>query len=57
LSGRPALRYPNVPQTIGAVLSSRMATMVELDTVLGVEDLCNMLEVIAVDAYNDRPQE
>ena len=57
MSGRPALRYPNVPQTIGAVISSRMATMVELDTVLGVEDLCNMLEVIAVDAINNRPQE
>ena len=51
------MRYPNVPQTIGAVISSRLATMVELDTVLGVEDLCNMLEVIAVDAINNRPQE
>ena len=57
MSGRPTLRYPNVPQTIGAVLSSRMATMVELETVLGLEDLYNMLEVIAVDAFNNRPQE
>lgn len=42
----------NVPRNIGAVISSRLATMVELDTVLGTEDLHDLLEIAAVDAYN-----
>lgn len=43
--------YPNVPRSIGAVLSSRMATMRELDE-LGLEDVYDMLEVLTVDAQN-----
>jgi hypothetical protein len=43
-----------VPRTIGAVVSSRLASLVELDTVLGVEDLYALLEVISVDAHNQR---
>lgn len=42
----------NVPRAIGAVLSSRMATIVELDTVLSMEDVYDMLEIIMVDAHN-----
>ena len=45
--------YINVPQTIGTVISSRLATLTELDTVLGIEDLYDLLEVISVDAYKD----
>jgi 4-diphosphocytidyl-2C-methyl-D-erythritol kinase len=37
---------------IGAVISSRMATLHELDTVYGLLDLHDMLEVLAVDAQN-----
>lgn len=34
------------------MISSRLATLNELQTVLGVEDLYDLLEVIAVDRYN-----
>lgn len=34
-----------------------MATLVELDTVLGTEDLHALLEIMAVDAFNSRPGE
>jgi hypothetical protein len=44
----------NVPQVIGAVISSRLATMVELDTVLGAEDAYDLLEIVSVDAHNKR---
>jgi len=43
----------NLPQSVAIVLSKRMATMVELDTVLGVHDLHDLLEVIAVDSSNE----
>lgn len=39
---------------IGAVVSSRLATLVELDTVLSVEDAYLLLEVVNVDAHNRR---
>ena len=42
----------NVPRTIGAVVSSRMATLHELETIYGLEDLYAMLEIIAVDSHN-----
>jgi hypothetical protein len=44
----------NVPRTIGAVLSSRLATMAELETLLGMEDVYDLLEIIAIDAHNKR---
>lgn len=36
------------------MISSGKATLVELDTVLGQEDLYDLLEVISVDAHNRR---
>lgn len=44
-----------MPRAIATVLSTRLATLVELDTVLGVEDVYDLLEVAAVDAFNRRP--
>jgi hypothetical protein len=41
-----------VPATIGTVVSSRLATLTELQTVYGVADLYDMLEVVSVDRYN-----
>lgn len=38
-------------------MSSRLATFTELDTVLGAEDLYDILEVHVIDAHNNRPQE
>jgi len=46
------INYVNVPASIGRVLSSKMATLHELDTVHGCSDLYMMLEVIMVDDYN-----
>lgn len=34
------------------MISSGKATLVELDTVLGMDDLYDLLEVIMVDAHN-----
>jgi hypothetical protein len=41
-----------VSRSIGTVISSRLATLTELDSVLGTEDLYNLLEIQTVDSYN-----
>lgn len=41
-----------MPRTIATVVSSRHATLHELDTVYGMEDLWGLLEIITVDAHN-----
>ena len=46
------VEYENVPITIGRVVSAGKATLHELDTVYGVTDLYKMLEILAVDEYN-----
>jgi hypothetical protein len=43
----------NLSAVIGTLLSKRMATLHELDTVYGVQDVYDMLEVITVDDYNN----
>jgi len=43
-----------MPGIIGTIVSSRLATLVELQTVLGVEDAYRLYEVIAVDTHNER---
>jgi hypothetical protein len=45
---------PNVPRTIHAVISGEKATLQELGTVYGLEDLYDMLEIIIVDAHNHK---
>lgn len=45
-------RYRNISGSLGAVISSKLATLHELQTVYGVEDLYNLLEIVAVDNYN-----
>lgn len=47
----------NVPRAIAIVVSHRMATLAELDSVLGAEDVYRLLEIIAVDAHNARPED
>lgn len=44
----------NVSPAIAAVVSARLATLAELDSVLGVEDLFDLLEILAVDNNNQR---
>ncbi|KVN25636.1 transcription elongation factor GreA [Burkholderia pyrrocinia] len=48
------IEYPNVPRSIGAVISRRLATPHELQTVYGQDDLHDLLEIIIVDSYNER---
>jgi len=42
---------------VATLISRRMATLHELETVYGVEDAYNMLEILRVDDYNNRPEE
>lgn len=44
-------------QSLGLVISSRLASIVELDTVLSVEDVYLLLDVIAVDNHNKTPED
>jgi hypothetical protein len=39
---------------IGAIVSSGKASLIELQTVYGLEDAYDLLEVISVDAHNRR---
>lgn len=52
IQGARLIDYRNVPPTIGAVLSRKMATFRDLDEHLGMEDLYDILEVISIDDYN-----
>lgn len=42
----------NVPITISTVVTSGYATLHELDTVYGLEDVYDILEIISVNAHN-----
>lgn len=42
----------NVPPTIGMVVSSGKATLADLGTVLSIEDLHDLMEIITVDNHN-----
>lgn len=44
--------YPNVPRSIAAVVGQKLATLHELQTVYGLEDVYDMLEVLMVDNHN-----
>lgn len=46
--------YPNLPRTIAVLISAGKATLHELETVYGMEDVYDMLEIIMVDAHNHR---
>ena len=48
------IEYLNVSRAVGAVVSSGMATLRDLDEVYGLDDLYDMLEIISVDAHNNR---
>ena len=44
----------NVPRSIAVVVSSGHAKLHELDTVYGMSDLYDMLEIFTVDSHNRR---
>lgn len=41
-----------MPPKIGMVVSARLATMTELGSTLGTEDLEDLVEVVMTDAHN-----
>lgn len=43
-----------MPRIIGTLVSSKLATLAELQTVYGVEDAYDLLEVLSVDVHNER---
>jgi hypothetical protein len=43
----------NVPPVIGTIVSADLARLHELQSVYGVEDAYNLLEIVAVDRYNE----
>lgn len=44
----------NVSPAVALVVSARLATLRELQTDLGSEDLQDLIEVLAVDSHNQR---
>lgn len=46
------LEYPNVPKSIGAVLSTGRVSLRDLDEWYSIEDVYTILEVVTVDAHN-----
>lgn len=48
------IEYENISRSVGLVVSTRLATLHELDTVLGIEDLYVLTEIAMIDAHNRR---
>lgn len=48
------IEYMNTPRLIGALVSGQMATLWELQSVYGIMDAYNLLEIMTVDEVNQR---
>jgi len=48
------IRYENVPPLLGGLISGGMASMWELQSVYGILDAYNLLEIMTVDDHNER---
>jgi hypothetical protein len=48
------VNYANVPRIIGTLVSSRLVSLHELQTVYGVADAYDLLEILSVDIHNER---
>lgn len=47
------MSYPNLSPIIGAVISSKLATLYEIQTIYGSEDLFDLYEVVLVKLHNE----
>lgn len=47
------VNYQNVPPLIAALVSSKIVTLHELQTVYGILDAHNLLEIVMVDRHNE----
>jgi hypothetical protein len=52
-SGGKFMSYSNIPDIIATVVSSKLATLHELQTVYGSEDLYNLYEIHLVNSINE----
>jgi hypothetical protein len=46
------VKYANIPRLIAILVSNRMATLRELDTLYGLEDAYDLIEILVVDSHN-----
>ena len=44
----------NVPRAVAIIVSSGHASLTELSTTLGLEDLHDLMEIVVIDSHNDR---
>ncbi|MGF6604573.1 hypothetical protein P3T23_009329 [Paraburkholderia sp. GAS448] len=49
----PRMDYANVPYAIAFAVTSGLATLHELQTVYGTEDLWDLVEIHAVNCFNE----
>lgn len=47
------MEYPTVNGVVGVVVSSKLATLYELQTIYSYEDMMDMYEVHLVNSYNE----
>lgn len=45
--------YPSVNPLVAVVISKKLATLHELETIYSLDDLFDMCEIIAVNNYNE----
>jgi len=47
------IEYPTVPGMIGVIITRRLATLHELQTVYSLDDAADLYEIAAVNNYNE----
>ena len=47
------INYPTVPGMIGVIVTRRLATLHELQTVYSLDDAADLYEIAAVNNYNE----
>lgn len=47
------IEYPSVPGMLGVIISRRLATLEELQTVYSIDDAATLYEIAAVNNYNE----
>lgn len=47
------MSYPNLSPVIGSVVSGKLATLYELQTIYGTDDLFDLYEIVMVKLHNE----
>ena len=47
------IEYPTVPGMLGVIITRRLATLHELQTVYSIDDAADLYEIAAVNNYNE----